>query len=50
MSDFTLVLRVKGGRGGMGAIVRSAQSGGRKNGLWKEMNLIEGFHKIGSES
>lgn len=33
--------------GGMDALVRSAQSGGRKSRLWKEMSLIERLDNTG---
>lgn len=41
------MLGVRDKNGGMDAIARSAQSGGRKTRLWKEMSLIEARDNIG---
>ena len=38
MAEIILMLRVMDRKGGVDAIVRSAQSDGTKGGLWKEMN------------
>lgn len=47
MSEFALRLGVRDHYGVMDAVVRSAQGGGRKNRLWKEMSVTEGFVNTG---
>lgn len=50
MAEIILMLRVMDRKGGVDAIVRSAQSDGTKGELWKEMNLVEELDNIGNES
>ena len=47
MSKFTPVLRVRGRSGSVDAVVRSAQSGGKKSTLCKELNLTGQLGNIG---
>lgn len=47
MSKFTPVLRVRGRSGSVDAVLRSAQSGGKKSALCKELNLTGQLGNIG---